>query len=123
MRMRCFLWPCPLPNDLICFCKRVVTHSHILNCKYFLTYRSIVHDSVRDQLYAMCKNFNIEAFIELLVRKLSLDQTDDSFGKRRADLVPPGIDGVLNVVDVASVDVCKNSAADVFYGLVHYQMI
>ncbi|KAL0204727.1 hypothetical protein P9112_000034 [Eukaryota sp. TZLM1-RC] len=59
----------------------------------------------------MCKSFNIEAFIEPLVRKLSSDQTDDSFGKRRADLVAPGIDGVLNVVDVVSVDVCKNSAA------------
>ncbi|KAL0226087.1 hypothetical protein P9112_013411 [Eukaryota sp. TZLM1-RC] len=50
------------------------------------------------------KSFNIEAFIEPLVRKLSSDQTDDSFGKKRADLVAPGIDGVLNVVDVVSVD-------------------
>ncbi|KAL0214280.1 hypothetical protein P9112_006464 [Eukaryota sp. TZLM1-RC] len=115
MRMRCFLWPCSLPNDLICRCKSVVTLSHILNCKYFITYRSIVHDSVRDQLYAMCKSFNTEAFIEPLVRKLSSDQTDDSFGKRRADLVAPGIDGVLNVVDVVSVDVCKNSAARLMY--------
>ncbi|KAL0215724.1 hypothetical protein P9112_007908 [Eukaryota sp. TZLM1-RC] len=115
MRMRCFLWPCSLPNDLICRCKSVVTLSHIFNCKYFITYRSIVHDSVRDQLYAMCKSFNIEAFIAPLVRWLSSDQTDDSFGKRRADLVAPGIDGVLNVVDVVSVDVCKNSAARLVY--------
>ncbi|KAL0224398.1 hypothetical protein P9112_003788 [Eukaryota sp. TZLM1-RC] len=63
----------------------------------------------------MCKSFNIEAFIEPLVRKLSSDQTDDSFVKRRADLVAPGIDGVLNVVDVVSVDVCKNSAARLVY--------
>ncbi|KAL0214289.1 hypothetical protein P9112_006473 [Eukaryota sp. TZLM1-RC] len=89
--------------------------SHILNCKYFITYRSIVHDSVRDQLYALCKSFNIEAFVEPLVRKLSSDQTDVFFGKRRADLVAPGIDGVLNVVDVVSVDVCKNSAARLVY--------
>ncbi|KAL0223512.1 hypothetical protein P9112_002902 [Eukaryota sp. TZLM1-RC] len=112
MRMRCFLCPCSLPNDLICRCKSVVMLSHILNCKYFITYRSIVHDSARD---AMCKSFNIAAFIEPLVRKLSSDQTDDSFGKRRADLVAPGIDGVLNVVDVVSVDVCKNSAARLVY--------
>ncbi|KAL0208906.1 hypothetical protein P9112_011493 [Eukaryota sp. TZLM1-RC] len=104
MRMRCFLWPCSLPNDLICRCKGVISLSHIFNCKYFITYRSIVHDSC-----------NIEAFIEPLVRKLSSDQTDDSFGKRRADLVAPGIDGVLNVVDVVSVDVCKNSAARLVY--------
>ncbi|KAL0205727.1 hypothetical protein P9112_001034 [Eukaryota sp. TZLM1-RC] len=115
MRLRCFLWPCSLPNDLICRCKSVVTLSHILNCKYFITYRSLVHDSVRDQLYAMCKSFNIEAFIEPLVRKLSSDQTDDSFGKRRADLVAPGIDGVLNVIDVVSVYVFKTSAARLVY--------
>ncbi|KAL0213822.1 hypothetical protein P9112_006006 [Eukaryota sp. TZLM1-RC] len=113
--MMCFLWPCSLPNDLICRCKSVVILSHILNCKYFITYRSIVHDSVRDQIYDMCKSFNIEAFIEPLVRKLSSDQTYDSFGKRRADLVAPGTDGVLNVVDVVSVDVCKNSAARLVY--------
>ncbi|KAL0219999.1 hypothetical protein P9112_005652 [Eukaryota sp. TZLM1-RC] len=115
MRMRCFLWPCSLPNDLICRCKSVVTLSHIFNCKYFITYRSIVHDSVRDQFYAMCKSFNIEAFIEPLIRKLTPDQTDDSLSKRRADLVAPGIDDVLNVVDVVSVDVCKNSAARLVY--------
>ncbi|KAL0207252.1 hypothetical protein P9112_011880 [Eukaryota sp. TZLM1-RC] len=50
------------------------------------------------------KGFNIEAFIEPLVRKLSSDQTDDSFGKRKANLLAPWIDGVLNVVYVASVD-------------------
>ncbi|KAL0225992.1 hypothetical protein P9112_013316 [Eukaryota sp. TZLM1-RC] len=116
MRMRCFLWPCSLPNDLICRCKSVVTLSHILNCKYFITYRSIVHDSVRDQLYAMCKSFNIEAFIEPLVRKLSSDQTDDSFGKRRADLVAPGIDGVLNVDFVKSI-LSAFSVLNVCFGL------
>ncbi|KAL0207246.1 hypothetical protein P9112_011874 [Eukaryota sp. TZLM1-RC] len=63
----------------------------------------------------MCKSFNLEAFIEPLVRKLSSDQTDDSFGKRKANLVAPWIDGVLNVVYVASVDVCKNSAARLVY--------
>ncbi|KAL0206943.1 hypothetical protein P9112_012654 [Eukaryota sp. TZLM1-RC] len=111
MRVRCFLWPCSLPNDLICRCKNVVTLSDILNCKYFITYRSNVHDSVRDQLYAMRKSFNIEAFIEPLVRKLSPNQTDDPFGERRADLVAPALDGVLNLVDILSIDVCKNSAA------------
>ncbi|KAL0226999.1 hypothetical protein P9112_014323 [Eukaryota sp. TZLM1-RC] len=56
-------------------------------------------------------HFNLEAFIEPLVRKLSPNQTDDSCGNRRANLVAPGINGVLNVVDVVSVEVCKNSVA------------
>ncbi|KAL0216377.1 hypothetical protein P9112_008561 [Eukaryota sp. TZLM1-RC] len=106
MRMLCFLWPCLLPNDLICRCKNVVTLSRIFNCKYFITYRSIVYDSVRAQLYATCKSVNIEAFIEPLLRKLSPDQTDYFFGKRRANLLAPGLDGVLHIVDVVSVDVC-----------------
>ncbi|KAL0206684.1 hypothetical protein P9112_001991 [Eukaryota sp. TZLM1-RC] len=63
----------------------------------------------------MCKSFNKEAFIEPLVCKLSPNQTDDFCGKRRTDLVAPGIDGVLNVMDVVSVDVCKNFAALLVY--------
>ncbi|KAL0209808.1 hypothetical protein P9112_009892 [Eukaryota sp. TZLM1-RC] len=110
MRMGCFLWLCSLANDSICRCKNVVTLSHILNCKYFITYRSIVHDSFCHQLLAMCKSFNIKAFIEPLVRELSPGQTYDSFDKRRADLVGPGVDGGVNVVKDVSVDVCKNSA-------------
>ncbi|KAL0216101.1 hypothetical protein P9112_008285 [Eukaryota sp. TZLM1-RC] len=35
--------------------------------------------------------------------------------KERIDLVAPGIDVVLNVVDVVSVDVCKNSSARLVY--------
>ncbi|KAL0225746.1 hypothetical protein P9112_013070 [Eukaryota sp. TZLM1-RC] len=63
----------------------------------------------------MCKSFNIEAFIEPLVRKLSPHQTGDSLGERRAELVAPGIDGVVNVVDVVLVDVCKKSTALLVY--------
>ncbi|KAL0208872.1 hypothetical protein P9112_011459 [Eukaryota sp. TZLM1-RC] len=63
----------------------------------------------------MCKSFNREAFIVPLVRELSPDQTDDFFSRRMADLVAPEIDGVLNVVDVVSVDVCKNTAALLMY--------
>ncbi|KAL0227147.1 hypothetical protein P9112_014471 [Eukaryota sp. TZLM1-RC] len=122
---------------MICFCKcgAGLTLSHLFNCNRYISYRSTLHDAVRDQIHAMCNSYHIESFVEPLlrsldinesvrdseygkrradvvvplplVRKLSSDQTDDSFGKRRADLVAPGIDGVLNVVDVVSVDVCK----------------
>ncbi|KAL0226314.1 hypothetical protein P9112_013638 [Eukaryota sp. TZLM1-RC] len=34
------------------------------------------------------------------------------FGKRRADLITPASDGVIKVVDVVTVDVCKDSAID-----------
>ncbi|KAL0214702.1 hypothetical protein P9112_006886 [Eukaryota sp. TZLM1-RC] len=65
----------------------------------------------------MCKSFNIETLIEPLVCKVSPDQTDDAFGQKRTNLVAPGIDGVLNVVDVDTVDVCKKFCCS--FGVFH----
>ncbi|KAL0206055.1 hypothetical protein P9112_001362 [Eukaryota sp. TZLM1-RC] len=111
--MRCFLWPCSVPNDLICRCGQFINLNHLFNCKFNITYRSVVHDAVRDQLYAMCKSHHIEAFVEPLVRRLSSENEDENtFGKRHADLITPASDGVIKVVDVVTVDVCKDSAID-----------
>ncbi|KAL0211499.1 hypothetical protein P9112_009797 [Eukaryota sp. TZLM1-RC] len=111
--MRCFLWPCSVPNDLICRCGQLINLNHLFNCKFNITYRSVVHDAVRDQLYAMCKSYHIEAFVEPLVRRLSSENEDENtFGKRRADLNNPGSDGVIKVVDVVTVDVCIDTAID-----------
>ncbi|KAL0226037.1 hypothetical protein P9112_013361 [Eukaryota sp. TZLM1-RC] len=61
----------------------------------------------------MCKSHHIEAFVEPLVPRLSSQNEDENtFGKRRADLITPTSDGVIKVVDVVTVDVCKNSAID-----------
>ncbi|KAL0219048.1 hypothetical protein P9112_004701 [Eukaryota sp. TZLM1-RC] len=87
-RMRCFLWPCSVPNDLICRCGQLINLNHLFNCKFNITYSSVVHDAVRDQLYAMCKSHHIKAFVEPLVRRLSSENEDENtFGKRRADLI------------------------------------
>ncbi|KAL0205402.1 hypothetical protein P9112_000709 [Eukaryota sp. TZLM1-RC] len=111
--MRCFLWPCSVPNDLICRCGQLINLNHLFNYKFNIRYRSVVHDAVRDQLYAMCKSHHLEAFVELLVRRLSSKNEDENtFGKRCADLITPGSDGVNKVVDVVTVDVCKDSAID-----------
>ncbi|KAL0216024.1 hypothetical protein P9112_008208 [Eukaryota sp. TZLM1-RC] len=111
--MRCFLWPCSVPNDLICRCGQLIDLNHSFGCKFNITYRSVVHDAVKDQLYAMCKSYHIEAIVEPLVRKFSPENEDkNTFGKRRADLITTGSDGVIKVVDVVTVDVCKDSAID-----------
>ncbi|KAL0208388.1 hypothetical protein P9112_010975 [Eukaryota sp. TZLM1-RC] len=87
-RMRCFLWPCSVPNDLICRCGQLINLNHLFNCKFNITHRSVVLDAVRDQLYAMCKSHHIEAFVEPLVRRLASENEDENtFGKRRADLI------------------------------------
>ncbi|KAL0214932.1 hypothetical protein P9112_007116 [Eukaryota sp. TZLM1-RC] len=70
MRMRCYLWPCNLPNDLFCKCGA-----------------------------------------EPLLRSLDINESvrDSEYGKRRADVVVPSFDDVMNVVDVVTVDVCKKN--------------
>ncbi|KAL0227363.1 hypothetical protein P9112_014687 [Eukaryota sp. TZLM1-RC] len=106
MRMRCYLWPCNLPNDLFCKCGACLTLSHLLNCNRFISYRSTLHDAVRDQIHAMCNSYHIESFVEPLLRSLDINESvrDSEYGKRRADVVVPSFDDVMNVVDVVTVD-------------------
>ncbi|KAL0205075.1 hypothetical protein P9112_000382 [Eukaryota sp. TZLM1-RC] len=109
--MRCFLWPCSVPNDLMCRCGLLIHLNNLFNCKFNTTHSSVVHDAVRDKLYAMYKSHHIETLLEPLERKLSPENEDENtFWKRRVDLITPGSDGVIKVVDVVTVDVCKNSA-------------
>ncbi|KAL0216345.1 hypothetical protein P9112_008529 [Eukaryota sp. TZLM1-RC] len=112
MRMRCYLWPCNLPNDLFCKCGAGLTLSHLFNCNRFISYRSTLHDAVRDQIHAMCNSYHIESFVEPLLRSLDINESvrDSEYGKPRADVVVPSFDDVMNVVDVVTVDVCKKNA-------------
>ncbi|KAL0216282.1 hypothetical protein P9112_008466 [Eukaryota sp. TZLM1-RC] len=91
MRMRCYLWPCNLPNDLFCKCGAGLTLSHLFNCSRYISYRSTLHDAVRDQIHAMCNSYHIESFVEPLLRSLDINESvrDSEYGKRRADVVVP----------------------------------
>ncbi|KAL0207507.1 hypothetical protein P9112_012135 [Eukaryota sp. TZLM1-RC] len=42
------IWPDNLPRNLICKCSQNITLTHLLNCKHFITFRSKVHNVVRD---------------------------------------------------------------------------
>ncbi|KAL0225905.1 hypothetical protein P9112_013229 [Eukaryota sp. TZLM1-RC] len=55
----------------------------------------------------MCKSHHIEAFVEPILRKLPPENDDNTFGKRRADLMTSASDGVMKVVDG-----CEDSAID-----------
>ncbi|KAL0246819.1 hypothetical protein GEMRC1_008025 [Eukaryota sp. GEM-RC1] len=104
------LWPHNLPNDCYCKCGQLVTLSRTFSCSHYKTYRSAIHDPVRDQLHAMCKSYKIESFIEPLLRSLDINQhskKENSYGHRRADLIIPSSSESLTVIDVVSVDVCK----------------
>ncbi|KAL0207075.1 hypothetical protein P9112_012786 [Eukaryota sp. TZLM1-RC] len=108
MRFRSFIWPDNLPHNLICKCSREITTTHLLNCKHFITFRSKVHDAVRDQLYCMCKSHRIESFLEPLLSNL-FDAEDDFHKNNRGDVILPGLDGSFILLDVMSVDPCNAS--------------
>ncbi|KAL0228302.1 hypothetical protein RCL1_004445 [Eukaryota sp. TZLM3-RCL] len=107
MRLRCFLWPNNLPHELGCKCSQRLTFHHLLNCRHFITYRSVL--GVRDQLHAMCKSHKIKSFVELLLRKLAENEDDDSSSQRRADVIIPSSNGRLHVVEVVTFHVCKST--------------
>ncbi|KAL0223342.1 hypothetical protein P9112_002732 [Eukaryota sp. TZLM1-RC] len=108
MRFRSFIWPDNLPHNLICKCSREITTTHLLNCKHFITFRSKVHDAVRDQLYCMGKSHRIESFLEPLLSNL-FDAEDDFHKNNRGDVILPGLDGSFILLDVMSVDPCNAS--------------
>ncbi|KAL0219595.1 hypothetical protein P9112_005248 [Eukaryota sp. TZLM1-RC] len=95
-------------NNLICKCSREITISHLLNCEHFITFRSKVHDAVRDQLYCMCKSHRIESFLDPLLSNL-FDAEDDFHKNNGGDVILPGLDGSFMLLDVMSVDPCNAS--------------
>ncbi|KAL0218483.1 hypothetical protein P9112_004136 [Eukaryota sp. TZLM1-RC] len=108
MRFRSFIWPDNLPHNLICKCSREITTTHLLNCKHFITFRSKVHDAVRDQLYSMCKSHRIESFLEPLLSNL-FDAENDFHKNNRGDVILPGLDGSFILLELMSVDPCNAS--------------
>ncbi|KAL0216466.1 hypothetical protein P9112_008650 [Eukaryota sp. TZLM1-RC] len=117
MRFRCFLWPNNLPNHLTCKCGKPLLFTHLLNCKHFITFRSKVHNNVRDQIYVMCKSYRVDSFLEPLLSKLILDDPNidstrynrASMGLTRGDLVVPGLNGSFTILDAMSIDPCNSS--------------
>ncbi|KAL0241345.1 hypothetical protein GEMRC1_006580 [Eukaryota sp. GEM-RC1] len=75
-----------------------------------------MHDAVRDQIHAMCKSYEIESFVEPLLRSLepsnncNVEKQNQFFDKRRTDVAVPSSSNKLFVVDVVSVDVCKKTS-------------
>ncbi|KAL0213922.1 hypothetical protein P9112_006106 [Eukaryota sp. TZLM1-RC] len=117
MRFRCFLWPSNLPNHLTCKCGKPLLFTHLLNCKHFITFRSKVHNNVRDQIFVMCKSYRVDSFLEPLLSKLILDDPNidstrynrASMGLARGDLVVPGLNGSFIILDAMSIDPCNSS--------------
>ncbi|KAL0206745.1 hypothetical protein P9112_012456 [Eukaryota sp. TZLM1-RC] len=104
MRLRCFIWP----HNLNCKCGSKISPNHLFNCKPFITSRSKVHDAVRDQLYCMSKSHKIISYLEPLLSRLVDEDTLNSFGRNRGDLMLEGLEGTTIITDVRSTDVCND---------------
>ncbi|KAL0210858.1 hypothetical protein P9112_009156 [Eukaryota sp. TZLM1-RC] len=109
MRLRCFIWPDSVPHNLICKCGSIISPNHLFNCKHFITFRSKVHDAVRDQLYCMSKSHRIVSYLEPLLSRLVDEETVNSFGRSRSDLMLEGLEGITIITDVRSTDVFNDS--------------
>ncbi|KAL0218677.1 hypothetical protein P9112_004330 [Eukaryota sp. TZLM1-RC] len=108
MHLRCFIWPNNVAHNLVCKCGSKMSPNHLLNCKHSITFRSKVHDAVRDQLYCMSKSYTIVFFLEPLLSRLVDEDTLNSFGRNRDDLMFEGLEGTTIITDVESTVVCNN---------------
>ncbi|KAL0215496.1 hypothetical protein P9112_007680 [Eukaryota sp. TZLM1-RC] len=93
MRLGCCIWPDNVPHYLICKCGSKISPNHLFNCKHFITFRSKVHDAVRDQLYCMSKSHRIVSYLEPLLSRLVDEHTLNSFGRNTGDLMLEGLEG------------------------------
>ncbi|KAL0204798.1 hypothetical protein P9112_000105 [Eukaryota sp. TZLM1-RC] len=109
MRLRCFIWPNNVPHNLIRKCGSKISPNHLFNCKHFITFRSKVHDAVRDQLHCMSKPHTIVCYLEPLLSRSVDEDTLNSFGRNRDDLMLEGLEGTTIITDVRSTDVCNDS--------------
>ncbi|KAL0208347.1 hypothetical protein P9112_010934 [Eukaryota sp. TZLM1-RC] len=79
MRLPSIIWPDNVVHGLICKCGKCFTPTHLFNCNRFITFRSKVHDAVRDQLYCTFKSYKIESLLEPLLSKLAHEADKNSF--------------------------------------------
>ncbi|KAL0216093.1 hypothetical protein P9112_008277 [Eukaryota sp. TZLM1-RC] len=109
MRLRCFIWPDNVFPNLICKCGSKISPNHLFHCKLLITFRSKVHDTVRDQLYCMSKSHKIVPDLEPLLSRLVNEDILNSFGRNRGDLILEGLEGTTIIRDVRSTDICYDS--------------
>ncbi|KAL0219625.1 hypothetical protein P9112_005278 [Eukaryota sp. TZLM1-RC] len=81
-RLRLGLYPSgPLDNSA-CNEKLSANFRHIVSCKKFLQYRSVLHNVVRDVTFEMLKCYNFSCNLEPLLKHYS---DNDFFDSRRGD--------------------------------------
>ncbi|KAL0241139.1 hypothetical protein GEMRC1_006374 [Eukaryota sp. GEM-RC1] len=105
MHLRLGLFPSELLANIMCCCEKrpKADFRHIVSCKKFLQFRSIIHNAVRDVTYQMFKCHGFNGKIEPLLKHYSDDNITNS---RRGDLIVPYLDSCQAVIDFTTVDPC-----------------
>ncbi|KAL0205338.1 hypothetical protein P9112_000645 [Eukaryota sp. TZLM1-RC] len=105
MRLGLGLFPSELLVNSVCCCvKRTkADFKHIVSCKKFLQFRSILHNSVLDVTYEMFRCHGFNGKTESLLKHYS---DNDIFNCRRGDLIVPFTNSFQAVVDFTIVDPC-----------------
>ncbi|KAL0219447.1 hypothetical protein P9112_005100 [Eukaryota sp. TZLM1-RC] len=103
MRLRLGLYPSGLLDNFYCICneKPTANFRHIVTCKKFLQYRSVLHNSERDVTYEMFKCYNFSCKVDPMLKHFS---DNNLFNSRRGDLIAPFVDSSQVVVDFTTVD-------------------
>ncbi|KAL0219081.1 hypothetical protein P9112_004734 [Eukaryota sp. TZLM1-RC] len=103
MRLRLGLYPSGFLDNSFCICneKPTVNFRHIVSCKKFHQYRSVLHNAVRDVTYEMFKCYNFSCKVEPLLKHYS---DNNLFSSRRGGLIALFVDSFQVVVDFTTVD-------------------
>ncbi|KAL0208175.1 hypothetical protein P9112_010762 [Eukaryota sp. TZLM1-RC] len=100
MRLRCFVWPDHVSHNLVCKGGSKISPNHLFNCKHSITFRTKVHDAVREELYCMSRFHRIVFYLEPLLSRLVDEDTLNSLGCNRGDLKLERLDGTTIITYV-----------------------
>ncbi|KAL0246683.1 hypothetical protein GEMRC1_007894 [Eukaryota sp. GEM-RC1] len=80
MRLRLAIWPANLLNYSPCSCGANGVFRHLINCRYFIHLRAVIHDGVRDSCYSMFKAHGFHSKVEPVLNHLSENEFTDQKG-------------------------------------------
>ncbi|KAL0241391.1 hypothetical protein GEMRC1_006626 [Eukaryota sp. GEM-RC1] len=96
MRLRLAIWPANLLNYSTCSCGANGVFRHLINCRYFIHLRAVIHDGVRDSCYSMFKAHGFHSKVEPVLNHLSENEFTD---QKRGDLHTPWLKSSQALMD------------------------
>ncbi|KAL0219250.1 hypothetical protein P9112_004903 [Eukaryota sp. TZLM1-RC] len=99
-----FHWADNVPQNCSCKCGSKISPNQLFNCKHFISFQSKVPDEVRDHLYCESKSLKIVSYLKALLSCLVDENTLNSCGRNRGDLLLGGLQGTTMITNVRPTD-------------------